>query len=592
MADQSISDHARDRFDRVRRSAVGIVRRSAFYRWRHSVSPGEQLLIVPQDLRTTDPSFLAEVEDGYLGLAGAVAEVGEKSAFDLVPPSPAWESELHGFSWLRHLRASEREDRARSRAREMVRTWIARHRSQKGIAWQMPVVARRLISWLSHAPLILDPADPAGYDRVMRMLNRKLGFLAGGYNESADPAARLLGLTAITYGGLCIADQEHFIDDYTGLLADELRDQILPDGGHVTRDPGATVEIILDLLALRQCFSARNRVPPEAFSETLAKAIPMIRYMRLGDGFLARFNGMSATWPDRVAMVLAYDETQGANRIEAPDTKYVRLQRRQTIVLMDAGSPPPLPMSSRAHAGCLSFEMSVATEPIVVNCGAPGPADTDWAQMARSTAAHSTLTINNTSSSRLVRGATMEERLGAPAINGPNRVEIRREEPNDGSVAVRAFHDGYAQRFARTHERTLRLGPLGDRIDGTDKLLAARGLLGARNLARVNFAIHFHIHPRVAVRLGIEPGTVELALASGDTWRFVASGAQLSLEESVFLAELSGPLQAVQIVLRGISSGATEVNWRLERREPATHDRRRALEERFAVIEGSRRDEE
>ncbi len=42
----------------------------------------------------------------------------------------------------------------------------------------------------------------------------------------------------------------------------------------------------------------------------------------------------------------------------------------------------------------------------------------------------------------------------------------------------------------------------------------------------------------------------DLALPNGETWRLSAKGAALSIEESIYFAELSGPLQTMQIVLR------------------------------------------
>ena len=49
----------------------------------------------------------------------------------------------------------------------------------------------------------------------------------------------------------------------TRRLVDELERQILPDGGHISRNPGALIELLLDLLPLRQAFAARN-VPAAA----------------------------------------------------------------------------------------------------------------------------------------------------------------------------------------------------------------------------------------------------------------------------------------------------------------------------------------
>ena len=37
-------------------------------------------------------------------------------------------------------------------------------------------------------------------------------------------------------------------------LVAEIERQILPDGGHISRNPGALIELLLDLLPLRQAF--------------------------------------------------------------------------------------------------------------------------------------------------------------------------------------------------------------------------------------------------------------------------------------------------------------------------------------------------
>ena len=73
------------------------------FRWQFGASAAEQLLIVPQDLRTADPSFWDEVEIGQYGLAGSVALADDMSRRSIIePPSEAWARELHGFGWFRH----------------------------------------------------------------------------------------------------------------------------------------------------------------------------------------------------------------------------------------------------------------------------------------------------------------------------------------------------------------------------------------------------------------------------------------------------------------------------------------------------------
>lgn len=47
-----------------RRRAVKWTLSSPFVRWRYGSAGADQILIVPQELRTADPSFWHEVSDG------------------------------------------------------------------------------------------------------------------------------------------------------------------------------------------------------------------------------------------------------------------------------------------------------------------------------------------------------------------------------------------------------------------------------------------------------------------------------------------------------------------------------------------------
>ena len=62
---------------------------------------------------------------------------------------------------------------------------------------------------------------------------------------------------------------------------------------------------------------------------------------------------------------------------------------------MDCGTPS----IEKTHAGALSFELSHGSEKIVVNCGSPHVNNKKWSDAMRSTAAHSTLAIDEINSS-------------------------------------------------------------------------------------------------------------------------------------------------------------------------------------------------
>lgn len=548
--------------DRLRRGAISSVLYSPPFRWQFGASAAEQLLIVPQDLRTADPSFWDEVEVGQFGLAGSVALADEVSPFDINPPTEGWTRELHGFAWLRHLAAAARPE-ARETAQLLASEWALRHRggSGSGIAWEPHVIGRRLISWISHSGLLLEDADPETYEIITESLGIQLVRLGAGWRSSPSGYPRLLSLLSLLMAQLCISGHEGHVSETEKLFVQELEHQILSDGGHVSRNPGILVELILDLLPLGQCFAARSRTTPPEFAAALKAMLGMLKYMRMGDGMLARFNGMGVASPAGLATVLVYDDNPGAIPVRAPASKYIRLERGKSILIMDAGQPPPLESAAEAHAGCLSFELSVGTSLMLVNGGAPSSSNVEWRAASRATASHNTLCLGEKSSSKLIRHKMLEALVGGAPIRFPDDVMAKVEE-RDGSLDLVAEHDGYMRRFDLIHRRRLALSATGRRLLGIDRLAGKHASMRLRK--DVPFAIHFHLHPVVRCRRGDNPSIAIIELPGGDTWWFSLEGARLAIEESTYFADSAGPRRSLQIVARGATFGETEIRWVLE----------------------------
>ena len=526
--------------------------------WPFSFGKADRIVIAPQDLRTSDATRASEIYAGRFAFAGKVVTCDSRSPFEMNPPSEDWAASLFGFGWLRHLRASA-SGITRANARALVDEWITLNSSQDPIAWRADVVARRVMSWLSQAPLVLDDADVQFYRRFLRSLMRQVRHLRHTASQARDGVPRLQAAMALSYAALCMARQQRHIRAATKRLSEEMARQILPDGGHISRNPGALVELLVDLLPLRSAFTARNLVPPPELLNAIDRMMPMLRFFRHGDGNFALFNGMGPTPTDLITTILAYDDARGTPLANAPHSGYQRLESGSTLVLMDAGCPPPMAVSQEAHAGCLSFELSVKQNRIVVNCGLPVASREGWRQVARTTAAHSTVTFNDTSSCRFIEAGPVRRMLyGTPMIAGPRQVAVTREEQGDGTI-LRASHNGYAEIFNVIHERLLMLSSDGRRLDGEDSFTPARGELVPAE--RDQFAVRFHLHPSVkANRLSDGHGAM-LAMPNREVWTFSAYGDRVEIEESVYLAGPDGPRRTVQLVIYGRARNVPRVRW-------------------------------
>jgi uncharacterized heparinase superfamily protein len=580
-------------FERARRGAIARLHRSRLLRWRHRAPAAEDLLLAPPDLRAQDAGFAAELADDSFGLAGSVVHLDGRSPFLVAAPSLAWWRELHSFAWLRHLDGAHSRE-AETLARKLAGEWIRRstHRSLRH-AWEPELVGRRILAWLSHAGLLLDRAKRRPYAALMRSLSAQITYLTASWRNAPDGYPRLVALIALVQADLCIAANERRLAHSSKLLIAELERQILPDGCHSSRNPWVLVELLLDLLPLRQCFAAQGKTPDPALDAAIRRMTGMLCLLRLGDGMLARFNGAATVEPDALATVLAHIQGQSPPNLSNPGSEpisgYVRLERGSTIVVADVGAPPPLQLAGAACAGCLSFELSTGSELLLVNAGAPGGGDAKRRAIARATASHNTLCLGEQSSSKLIRNARLEREVGGAPLRHPDRVMSRVRE-RDGGIELEARHDGYLQRFSLLHTRTLRLCHGGSRLEGVDRLHGAQG--SVRFAWDVPFAIHFHLHPDAEAHAGTSLQAAELLLGSGEHWRLTAAGAALSIEESSYVADACGPRDAQQVVLRGVCGGAAQVAWRLERMPVGLISRhaegaRRSLRQRLSAVPAS-----
>lgn len=528
---------------------------SSLYRWRFSGPVAERLLLAPQDLRTSDPTIANEIYGGRFSLAGRVAVIGQGSPFAAPPPSPEWQRALLGFGWLRHLRATNAA-LARSQARALIDDWMASPGHWRGVSADPEVTARRIIAWLCHSPLILEGADRAFYRRFLRSLNRQIRYLRKAATTTAEGLPRLTAIVALNYAGLCLGGIDRQQRQAARWLNEELVRQIMPDGGHVSRDPGAIVTLLLELLPLRQTFAARQIHPPAALLNAIDRMMPMIRFFRHGDGAFALFNGMGASPADAAATVLAYDDSFGKPIGNATYSGYQRLASGDTIVIMDTGRPPPIPLSGGAHAGCLAFELSSGRHRVIVNCGAPATNSRAWRQAARTTAAHSTATVEDSSSCRFLAEERLADILGPVVVAGPRHVAVSRESAA-GTTRIVASHDGYRQRLGVTHARRLELKADGRVLAGEDDFACAHAD------ANPAYALRFHLHPDIRAGRSQSGHGITLTLPDRETWTFAVEGAEAQLEESVYLPDPDGPRRTSQIVVYGRVNHQPRVAWSL-----------------------------
>lgn len=534
-------------FTRLRRDTLRALAARPFYRY---TLVGR----TPSDLRVRlAERWPGDAKRGTAILAGDIELAGEvwRNPEPVWFPAGAgedWLAEWHGFGWLADVMAVGPS--AREAARALVQSWLASNAAWHPVSWRSDVVATRLFAWIAH----LDEITSREQDRLLRRailssLAAQLRHLARTASWETGGAARLRALKGLIAGSAALGHAEHRINRAVEVIERELQAQILPDGGHRSRSPSTQLDVLKDLIDIRAALRGVNLEIPPRLQEAIDRMAPILRFFRHGDRRLALFNNSIEEDGVLVDLVLTRSETRGRAPTQAPHTGFQRLQAGNSLVIVDTGRAPRHGFDDKAHAGTLSFELSQGRERIIVNCGGYRGAKPAWRRVARATAAHSVLIVDDTNSSEILSDGA----LGS----GPSSVRCERAEEG-GHQWIAVAHDGYRRRFGVVYSRQLYLGAEGDDLRGEERLIGNAG---------TPFAVRFHLHPAVQASLAGEGTAALLRLPSGAVWRLRAAGAEISLGESIYLGS-GEPRRTQQVVLSGKTdaSGAT-VRWAV-RREP------------------------
>lgn len=515
---------ARDMVARVQR----VWGESPFYQARLKGPAPDRLYFQPADPRTPDLAFAAAFAKGKVAIGEESIDCeGElERLWDLVEPESALFSYLHEFSWLREIAALG--DTARAPAKALLKAWLDRFENWAPEAWEPYATAERLVQLCCHGPFLMQGGDAMWRCRVLSSMARQTRHLERSAHRAIGGFERLMTAMALCVAGLCLPGCESSAERGQELLRRELRLQIRPDGGHVSRNPSRQLAVVVRLLMVLKALEARRMPAPGYLRHVAGRAAAMAHFFRCGDGRLAVFNG--GYEDDARALLAALEAVEGDGLPTgfARHTGYQRLSAARALVILDVGGVAHGSLSKRFES-VGSFHFSSGRSRIVVNCGAGAHLGDEWAKALAQAAAHSALSF---------------ERPLPPDAAAPSAAHRRAEDERGLLVEIERRLGRESEDDDARHIRRLFLVARGDDLRGEDRLIAPS------HRAR-QWRVRFHLHPSVRASLARDGKSVILALPNREGWRFRTSCAELALERSVYCGEGGAPQASEQIVLSG-----------------------------------------
>jgi uncharacterized heparinase superfamily protein len=454
-----------------------------------------------------------------------------------------WLYNLHYFDDLVAADAPTRRDLHH----DLISRWVAENPPGQGNGWEPYPISLRIVNWVKWAladrdrlrgPKVPVPLSPDALQSLAlqaRFLRQRLEYHLLGNHLWAN--AKALVFAGLFFQG---AEADGWLSRGLKILGSELPEQVLPDGGHFERSPMYHAIILEDLLDLMNLFQAYGGEVPVKWLDASSRMRTWLKAMTHPDGGIALFNDAAFGIAPALADLDAYAARFGLKRQEhslrsithLPDTGYIRCERENAVLFLDAALIGPDYISGHAHADTLNFEMSLFGQRLIVDTGTSTYEKNAERQRQRGTAAHNTVQVDGEDSSEVWGGFRVARRAY------PRDLEVAE---NESDIRIACAHDGYRRLTGKPiHRREWRLGEghlaVRDRVEGKYREAVAR----------------YHFHPDVQVTM-LEGGKGRGILPGGQCFVFTVEKGNARMADATYHPEfnLSLPNQCLELGFDG-----------------------------------------
>lgn len=514
---------------------------------RHPV----QILGSPEDPAPGNATLGSAIFGGDMLHGGEQMRISETFWADISKCSFDFQRYAHSYHWLQDLAQTNDQIKARDAAETIIGWWLPTGKNWNQPGWGAETLARRMINWLAHAPLILSSRDLVYRSAILHSMACQTRHLMRTHQDTPEGLPRVYTATALMLAGLLLPGGTHWLEKGSRVLQKTIKAFILPDGGPASRNAADAIRTMQLLILVRSAIIETNNDMQPWVQVSLDRLAPFVRAMRHGDGSFAHIGGVSAEGGHGTNAILAASEAKGKAIENAAHVGIQRLQMQNSCVIMDCGTPPARSLSGRAHASTGSFEFSNGQDRIIVNMGpasVTGPLP-QLEALSRATAAHSCLVISDRNSSRIMEDGHIGK--------GVTETLTIREGLDEG-VRVKLMHDGYLKRFGVKHERIIKLNADGKQLEGSDRLFGPK----LKKLRGETVLLRFHLHPHVEPLLAPD-GRISLETRGGKIWIFDAPDCVAHIENSLYLPQPDRPTKTRQLVVQvPVTENETPIcNW-------------------------------
>ena len=462
---------------------------------------------------------------------------------------------LHSFFWLTKL------DRKNTKTvtQELITSWIKLFSNYHPSVWEMEITAKRIISWSSNTDITLENANKEYKKIFFSSLIKQSNFLAKNLKKLLYYPSKIICCSAIILSGMIFKENE--INYKIGIkeLEKIIKNYFDENGFPKSRNPEEVFICIKYLILIREWHKESQKPIPDFLNEIISKCGNCYAMLSCSNKQFPLFNGATEiNYKDYDIFLknLKYKFTNKNNEI----ADLIKIKKKKFEFFIDCGNPPPDEFAKYYQAGCLAFELISNKQKVICNSGYGKYLSPKLSSISRSTAAHSTLYINDTSSCTFQKNHSINKVYGNSLVHRHKIIQKKYTEDKD-FYSIEASHNGYEKNFGYIHTRSIKIFKKEDKIFGFDKLKKTK-----ESQNKLNYFIRFHIYPSTKIVKTMAGNSVLISLSNGEGWSLVSETNSFDIEKNIFLGNKNRIINNESVCISGkINEETILIKWVIEK---------------------------
>ena len=206
------------------------------------------------------------------------------------------------------------------------------------------------------------------------------------------------------------------------------------------------------------------------------------------------------------------------------------------------------------------FELISNKQKIICNSGYGKYLSPKLSSLSRSTAAHSTLYINDTSSCIFQKNKSINKIYGNSLFRKHKIINKNYTEDKD-FYSITASHNGYEKKFGYIHTRSIKISKKKIKFLDIDELKKTKNYSNS-----LNYFIRFHIYPNTKIVKTKAGNSILISLSNGEGWLLQSETNNFEIEKNIFLGNKNKIINNESISISGIiGEEIVSIKWQVER---------------------------